>query len=94
MQISSRQAIAAQFAQSLPAAVLYALRLRREALGALSVRLHAQSPKHVLERGYAWISQEDGQPVTTVRQAKAGRTWTATLADGAVDLRVLQARVD
>ena len=94
MQISSRQAIAAQFAQSLPAAVLYALRLRREALGALSVRLHAQSPKHVLERGYAWISQEDGQPVTTVRQAKAGRTWTATLADGAVDLRVVQARVD
>ena len=93
-QLQARKALAQQRARALPAAASQALRSRRDALGALALRLQAQSPQRVLERGYAWIAQEDGTPVTSIRQAQARRRWTATLADGAVDLQVLRARSD
>jgi exodeoxyribonuclease VII large subunit len=83
-----------QHRRTLPAAALQATRLRREALGALAVRLEAQNPLRVLERGYAWIVQEDGRSVTTVRQAQVGLRLMATLADGAVDLQVLRVHSD
>jgi exodeoxyribonuclease VII large subunit len=83
-----------QHRRTLPAAALQATRLRREALGALAVRLEAQNPLRVLERGYAWIVQEDGRSVTTVRQAQVGLRLMATLADGAVDLEVLRVHSD
>jgi exodeoxyribonuclease VII large subunit len=83
-----------QHTRTLPAAALQATRLRREALGALAVRLEAQNPLRVLERGYAWIVQEDGRSVTTVRQAQVGLRLMATLADGAVDLQVLRVHSD
>lgn len=93
-QLQTRQTQAQQQARALPAAASLALRSRRDALGALALRLQAQSPQRVLERGYAWIAQEDGTPVTSIRQAHARGRWTATLADGAVDLQVLRARSD
>ena len=93
-QLQARKALAQQRARALPAAASQALRSRRDALAALALRLQAQSPQRVLERGYAWIAQEDGTPVTSIRQAQARRRWTATLADGAVDLQVLRARSD
>ena len=42
----------------------------------------------ILQRGYAWLTREDGKPVTTVAQISAGQHLSATLADGAVDLSV------
>jgi exodeoxyribonuclease VII large subunit len=79
---------------ALPRAAQLALRDPREALERLGQRLHAVDPQRILQRGYAWVVQEDGLPVTSALQAQAGQQWTATLADGTVDLRVLQAHPD
>lgn len=52
------------------------------------LRLTALDPALVLQRGYAWLTREDGRPVTAVGQLRAGQDLLATLADGTVDLRV------
>jgi exodeoxyribonuclease VII large subunit len=46
------------------------------------------NPAHVLNRGFAWITDEHGMPITRVSQAIAGHKVTATLVDGAVDMTV------
>jgi exodeoxyribonuclease VII large subunit len=45
-------------------------------------------PKLVLERGFAWISDHQGQAVSSVKQVSAGQSVQATLADGVLDLTV------
>jgi exodeoxyribonuclease VII large subunit len=83
-----------RYTQAVPRAASLALRDRRESLELLGQRLQALDPQRVLLRGYAWIAREGGHPVTTVRQAKVGQHWKATLADGTVDLEVLQVEAD
>lgn len=83
-----------RYTQALPRAASWALRGRRESLELLGQRLQALDPQRVLLRGYAWIALEGGNPITTVRQAQAGQHWKATLADGTVDLEVLQVAAD
>jgi exodeoxyribonuclease VII large subunit len=52
------------------------------------LRLTALDPSLILQRGYAWLTQEDGIPVTGVAQVQAGQHLLATLADGAVAVQV------
>lgn len=54
----------------------------------LELRLRALDPHRVLERGYAWLSDEDGHALTRVGQLTAGQKVQATLADGTVPLVV------
>lgn len=54
----------------------------------LGLRLAALDPHRVLERGYAWLSDGQGQALTRVTQLTAGQLVQATLADGAADLVV------
>jgi exodeoxyribonuclease VII large subunit len=54
-----------------------------------ATRLELLDPSLVLKRGYAWLSTEDGQALSSVSQTHAGQQIRATLADGGVDLRVL-----
>lgn len=54
----------------------------------LDLRLAALDPKRVLERGYAWLSDERGHALTRVSQLSAGQSVQATLADGSVGLEV------
>ncbi|WP_367846815.1 exodeoxyribonuclease VII large subunit [Rhodoferax sp. WC2427] len=49
-------------------------------------------PLLVLQRGYALLRTAQGQPLTSVLQAVPGQAATAVLADGEVDLHVLQTR--
>ena len=49
-------------------------------------------PLLVLQRGYALLRTAEGVPLTSVRQAAPGQAATAVLADGEVDLHVLQTR--
>jgi exodeoxyribonuclease VII large subunit len=49
-------------------------------------------PLLVLQRGYALLRTADGAPLTSVLQAAPGQAATAILADGEVDLHVLQTR--
>ena len=81
-------------AQALPRATSLALRSQRETFDRVGQRLQAMDPQRILLRGYAWIAREGGHPVTTVKQAQAGQHWRATLADGTVDLEVLQVQGD
>ncbi len=59
------------------------LRLERAAL-----RLQLLDPALVLQRGYAWLTDEAGQTITRSRQTHQGQALQATLADGKVDLTV------
>ena len=60
----------------------------RERLRRAALRLELLDPKLVLQRGFAWLSNADGQAVTSVAQTSQGQALQATLADGVVDLRV------
>lgn len=60
-------------------------RLQRAAL-----RLEMLDPKCVLQRGFAWLSDEKGSAITSLKQTYVGQSVQATLADGVVDLRVTQ----
>ena len=50
-------------------------------------------PQRVLQRGYALLTDPDGQAVTSVRQARPGDALRATLADGVLDVTVGQPRL-
>jgi exodeoxyribonuclease VII large subunit len=46
-------------------------------------------PQLVLQRGYAWLANEEGMTVLDVAQVQAGQVLRATLAKGQIDLTVL-----
>ena len=56
------------------------------------LRLGLLDPRLVLQRGFAWLSDEKGQAVCSIAQAKVGQPVRATLADGVVDLTVSSKR--
>lgn len=64
------------------------LQTRSVKLAHLESLLHSFDPRLVLQRGYAWLSNEAGQAVTGVHQTHSGQILRASLADGEVDLTV------
>ncbi len=58
-------------------------RLERAAL-----RLSSVDPHRVLERGYAWLSDDKGEALTRAGQFEPGQSVQATLSDGLVPLTV------
>ena len=64
----------------------------RERLHRAALRLELLDPKLVLQRGFAWLSDADGQAVTSVAHTTQGQALQATLADGVVDLTVAASR--
>jgi len=71
-----------RLAERLPQAAQQELQQRRERLARAQLRLELLDPRLVLERGYAWLTGEDGQAVTTVQHLRPGQALVATLADG------------
>lgn len=61
---------------------------RQERLVRAQLRLSAVDPALVLQRGYAWLSDDQDQPLTTVNQTRPGQHLQARLADGLLDLAV------
>jgi len=61
---------------------------QHQRLAALEARLRALDPSQVLTRGYAWITDADGKPVTSVTRMNAGDPLHAVLHDGAADVTV------
>jgi len=57
------------------------------------LRLELLDPQLVLQRGYAWLSDLQGQPITAVKMTHMGQPVRATLADGEVDLTVCARRL-
>ncbi len=77
-----RRVAAGQFEQ-------HAARLDRAGL-----RLASVDPRHVLQRGYALLTQPDGTLLAHAAQAQPGQSVQALLADGRLDLTVKRAVID
>lgn len=72
----------AESAARLQRAVGVTLAARQQRLVSLEGRLGALNPRQVLARGYAWLSDEQGTPITTAKALQVGQTVHAELADG------------
>jgi exodeoxyribonuclease VII large subunit len=72
----------------LPAAVQTSLQGEQRRLDQLALRLRLLDPSLVLQRGYAWLHDRDGQTISSVGQTRPGQRLQASLADGQVDLTV------
>jgi len=57
---------------------------------ALTDRLAALDPRQVLARGYAWVTDEQGRPVCSVRAVSPGAQLGVVWADGSAQVEVLQ----
>lgn len=55
---------------------------RARVLDALASRLEAQNPRRVLSRGYAWVGDARGIPITSASRVSAGEAITAVWHDG------------
>ena len=87
----------AQAQQALEADFPLKVQRRLDALGQrlerAALRLQLLDPQLVLGRGYALLTDAQGQVVHSVRQAPLGARLQARLADGAVDLTVSERRL-
>ena len=73
---------------SLPDATLRGLERTDERLQRAGLRLDLLDPALVLQRGYAWLTSQEGETITRVQQTRVGQALRATLADGELDLTV------
>ncbi len=71
-------------------AARHALTLQAHRLAMTDARLRSADPRHVLTRGYAWLGNEAGQAVTSVRQLAFGDKLQVVLNDGAAGVQVTQ----
>ncbi len=76
--------------RALPRAVAASLGRDSQRLERAQTRLESMDPKWVLQRGYAWLADDNGHAVTSVTQARVGQPLRATLADGELNLTVSQ----
>jgi exodeoxyribonuclease VII large subunit len=60
---------------------------RREGLHRAAVALRAHEPERTLERGYALVEGEDGEPLATATEARAAEVVKLRFADGRVRAR-------
>ncbi len=78
----------ARHAAHLPEAVQHALAQQRERLARAELQLSLLDPRLVLGRGYAWLTDAAGAPVTRAADLNAGDAVQATLADGEAQMTV------
>jgi exodeoxyribonuclease VII large subunit len=72
----------------LPVALNRGLQVFAQRQERASLRLGLLDPHLVLERGYAWLSDVQGNAVTRTSQTHPGQALSATLMDGTVELTV------
>jgi exodeoxyribonuclease VII large subunit len=87
-----RQAWQAQ-ATEFPQTWTQSLQRSHERLDRAALRLQLLDPRLVLQRGYAWLTDENGLPITAAAATHPGQAVQATLADGTVDLTVTERRL-
>lgn len=83
-----RRADVQRAAQEFPRVNQRALQRLRERTGHMAMRLQLLDPSLVLQRGYAWLTQANGQAISSVAQVHPGQSVRATLTDGVVDMAV------
>lgn len=75
-------------ARPLQGAAQVRLRGLHHRLDQAAARLETLNPQRVLERGFAWLQDAQGRPVTGVAQLRPQQSVQARLADGAARLKV------
>ncbi len=86
---ADRQRLGLQrLAERLPQGVARGLQAHRQRLDHAGQSLALLDPALVLQRGYAWLTDDAGHAITRVAQAEPGQAVRAVLADGALDMRV------
>lgn len=73
---------------NMPAQLQRGLQRSHDRLARAMVRLDLLDPSLVLQRGYAWLADQDGRTITSPDQTRAGQLIRATLAAGSMDLLV------
>lgn len=63
-------------------------------LQAWEARLSALNPHKVLERGFAWLTTDDGAPITRAAQAQTGQRLKGVMADGVLRMHVTDIEPD
>ncbi|HEY9068173.1 MAG TPA: exodeoxyribonuclease VII large subunit [Burkholderiaceae bacterium] len=69
-------------------AAALSLALQRQRLDGLAGRLRSLDPAQVLQRGYAWITDESGRAIVSVHAMRVGSHLRAVLADGVAGVTV------
>ena len=77
----------------LPQSVARSLQQRADRVERAALRLELLDPRLVLQRGYALLTDDAGQPIMRPAQVRPGDAVVATLAEGAIDLTVSQRRL-
>ena len=94
-QVAARQHLQAQqrgldgLADRLRSAVGARCQQQADQLARLALRLAAADPHQVLSRGYAWLTDGSGRPVTHAAGLQAGAQLGAQWADGSAAVQVL-----
>jgi exodeoxyribonuclease VII large subunit len=90
--VSQQQRDLKALERRLPEQAGIALAGMRQRLERAALRLELLDPTVVLQRGYAWLTTEDGRTLTSAKKTFAGQLVQATLADGTIDLTVREQR--
>ncbi len=77
-----------QCAQRLPAGVSIGLRQHQQTQAQVATRMEAVNPQRVLDRGYAWVTDEEGQVVRTSDSLASHQALNLRLSKGQVLVRV------
>ena len=83
-----REAALADLGHRLHQGGALALARQHEGLAVLAQRLAAVDPQRVLQRGYAWVSDDTGRPVTQAASLAVGQRIQAVWADGQAQAQV------
>lgn len=93
LRVACRQAAAplARLQEQQRRAAATELERRSAALKALAQRLVATHPQKVLARGFAWLEDAEGQPLSSTRQLIPGMAAQVVLQDGVAEVEVRSA---
>ncbi len=89
--LAQRQQRLSHWQPRLPQALQRGLQSQAQRLDQAGLRLGLLDPHLVLQRGYAWLADAQGQAISSCQQTHPGQALRATLADGTVDLTVVNA---
>lgn len=74
--------------------VRLSLAMAQQRLGPLDAQLRALAPQQVLARGFVWLDDGRGHPLTRAAQLQPGQRLRAVLQDGRADLAVAAVQQD
>ena len=87
-QVQAQKQMLSRHSDHLPRLLQQNLHLHQQFNLNMGTRLGLLDPHLVLERGYAWLTDDKGRALTHVSDFQANQSVTASLADGQVNLQV------